>query len=325
MEDSQRAPGAAQVCAETSIGPVSVDEIVAALHVRAPAFPRDALLAAERKPAGLTERLIEVIQTVRGNAIEGELAEDNAHIFAMMLLAEFGEARALQPILDLFALPEDLCDELVGEFITEDLGRVLASVCGGQIEKLQRIVEDGSRGGYVRGAALNAIVALVARKLLHREEAVAYLEVLVRGRLEREPSSVWDTLGYLVLDLHAEDLFDDIHAALREGLIDPFMLSPRGIERERRSSTRAAMDRLERDLHLQPVRDVVAEMEWWACFNPRGYSRSGRGTGGAPSSMKEPQPAAVVTPVRRSEKPGRNDPCPCGSDKKYKKCCLGKE
>jgi tetratricopeptide (TPR) repeat protein len=24
-------------------------------------------------------------------------------------------------------------------------------------------------------------------------------------------------------------------------------------------------------------------------------------------------------------KPGRNDPCPCGSGKKYKKCCLAKE
>jgi len=23
--------------------------------------------------------------------------------------------------------------------------------------------------------------------------------------------------------------------------------------------------------------------------------------------------------------PGRNDPCPCGSGKKYKKCCIGKE
>lgn len=25
-----------------------------------------------------------------------------------------------------------------------------------------------------------------------------------------------------------------------------------------------------------------------------------------------------------SDKPGRNDPCPCGSGKKYKSCCLGK-
>ena len=26
-------------------------------------------------------------------------------------------------------------------------------------------------------------------------------------------------------------------------------------------------------------------------------------------------------PARHKEKPGRNDPCPCGSGKKYKKCC----
>ncbi len=30
--------------------------------------------------------------------------------------------------------------------------------------------------------------------------------------------------------------------------------------------------------------------------------------------------AAVQQPVRRKEKPGRNEPCWCGSGKKYKKC-----
>ena len=29
--------------------------------------------------------------------------------------------------------------------------------------------------------------------------------------------------------------------------------------------------------------------------------------------------------VKGVEKVGRNDKCPCGSDRKYKKCCLGKE
>jgi len=29
-----------------------------------------------------------------------------------------------------------------------------------------------------------------------------------------------------------------------------------------------------------------------------------------------------VTHVRGGPKVGRNDPCPCGSGKKYKKCCL---
>ena len=30
-------------------------------------------------------------------------------------------------------------------------------------------------------------------------------------------------------------------------------------------------------------------------------------------------------PVRKVSKIGRNDPCPCGSGKKYKTCCLGKD
>jgi preprotein translocase subunit SecA len=29
--------------------------------------------------------------------------------------------------------------------------------------------------------------------------------------------------------------------------------------------------------------------------------------------------------IKTKQKIGRNDPCPCGSGKKYKKCCLGKE
>ena len=30
---------------------------------------------------------------------------------------------------------------------------------------------------------------------------------------------------------------------------------------------------------------------------------------------------AKKAPVKKTEKVGRNDPCPCGSGKKYKKCC----
>ncbi|MGE4352906.1 MAG: preprotein translocase subunit SecA [Oscillospiraceae bacterium] len=39
---------------------------------------------------------------------------------------------------------------------------------------------------------------------------------------------------------------------------------------------------------------------------------SGANAGGEPVKRQ---------PVRKAKKPGRNDPCPCGSGKKYKKCC----
>ena len=43
-------------------------------------------------------------------------------------------------------------------------------------------------------------------------------------------------------------------------------------------------------------------------------------------SPKDPEaPQAVpapAAPISREPKVGRNDPCPCGSGKKFKKCCL---
>ncbi|MFZ5433441.1 MAG: preprotein translocase subunit SecA [Calditrichota bacterium] len=53
------------------------------------------------------------------------------------------------------------------------------------------------------------------------------------------------------------------------------------------------------------------------------YSRAaqadgGEGQGGAPGA---PPRAGKPQPVRVTPQVGRNDPCPCGSGKKYKKCC----
>ena len=36
--------------------------------------------------------------------------------------------------------------------------------------------------------------------------------------------------------------------------------------------------------------------------------------------LKEAE-AKQHTPITKDREPGRNDPCPCGSGKKYKKCC----
>jgi tetratricopeptide (TPR) repeat protein len=36
-------------------------------------------------------------------------------------------------------------------------------------------------------------------------------------------------------------------------------------------------------------------------------------------------PRCSGRPKMPKEAPGRNDPCPCGSGKKYKKCCIAKE
>ncbi len=64
-----------------------------------------------------------------------------------------------------------------------------------------------------------------------------------------------------------------------------------------------------REAEAQAMRDYEREME----RRKQKQARELRFSGGD-------APAAVATVVRSEEKVGRNDPCPCGSGKKYKKC-----
>ena len=85
-----------------------------------------------------------------------------AHLYAMFLLAQFRDTRAYPLVVRFRSLPGDLVDSLCGDFITEDLGQVLASVCGGELAGIQTLIENEATDERVRGAALSSLVTLVA-------------------------------------------------------------------------------------------------------------------------------------------------------------------
>jgi hypothetical protein len=62
-----------------------------------------------------------------------------------------------------------------------------------------------------------------------------------------------------------------------------------------------------------PERDDEEEREDWVPAPPPGFV--------VPTLAPFPDPLEPPEPIRRPSKVGRNDPCPCGSGKKYKKCC----
>jgi len=61
----------------------------------------------------------------------------------------------------------------------------------------------------------------------------------------------------------------------------------------------------------------AADLVKWRCDTVK---RVGARSLGRP----DPKGDEPALPVRATPVPGRNDPCPCGSGKKYKKCCGGK-
>jgi len=76
------------------------------------------------------------------------------------------------------------------------------------------------------------------------------------------------------------------------------------------------------------INDTIEELRHWAAFRdepaavpkfkpiaPTPVSRSPL------SAASESYLPAARTPITRGDRVGRNDPCPCGSGKKFKKCC----
>jgi len=67
----------------------------------------------------------------------------------------------------------------------------------------------------------------------------------------------------------------------------------------------------------EPFGDVIDELSNWAGFKPKQHRDQSAGDW-------RPNPLSMVPARNPFRNIGRNDPCPCGSGKKFKKCCIGK-
>jgi hypothetical protein len=275
-------------------------------------FARTAVEAAVAQREEITPELLRILEDAVDRAAQIDAEGDYmAHLYAMFLLAQFRETRAYPLVLRFASLPGDLLDSLCGDFITEDLGQVLASVCGGELAGIQSLIEDEAIDQWVRGAALSSLVTLVAAGQKRRDEIVSYFAGLYRGKLARKWSHVWDTLVSYSSDLYPAELLGDIERAYDEGLVDPGYIGFDDVQRDLALGKDRMLTRLADNPHRRLVEDTVAEMGWWACFREDAKNRASR-----------LNPAAVSSPIKRATpKTGRNEPCPCGSGKKYKKCC----
>jgi hypothetical protein len=257
------------------------------------------------------------------------------HMFASYLLAQFRDKRAYRPLTRILAAPGDTTDKLFGETITERIENILASVYDGDPEPIKRLVEGEDVDEFVRGAAVDTFMVLTHTGQIPRQEVVDYYQELFRGKLRREYTQVWNSLSCAVADLPAPELIEDLRQAFKDDLVDPGYADLAKLERGAHVPFEKKDDWKREKLTLL-ISDTVSEMSWWAAFDPDDRPKP-------PVSHGEPiEPALPLRPIghdeladaspetapsagiRRGPKIGRNDPCPCGSGKKYKKCCLGK-
>lgn len=291
-------------------------------------FPKSAVLEIISRREEMTPFLLQVLEDCR---VDPERFVDGRHCmlptYAAMLLAQFRETRAYRPIIALLQLDSEIVDEIFGDSLTEDLKDVVACVFDGDEAPLRELIENPHANEWARGSSgLRTYPALIHAGKIEATEVERYFSDLLENRLERENSVVWDNLASLSGDLGFASLLPLVRRAFDEGLCDSFFDS---LERIEKCMKAGGDPHWSRD--CTPIDDVVALMENWACFNiPPARPKPPRNAEAEDliQMLRDVPGGAREYPLRPTLPPPplypgvtRNDPCPCGSGKKFKKCC----
>ena len=290
-------------------------------------FARAAVTEALARRDEIVPELLRILEAVADDPQRYAKEPDYmALTYAMFLLARFRETRACPLLVRIFSAPGETAFDLVGETVTEDLCSILASVSGGDLSGMRALIENEQANEYVRSAAMKGLLTLVATGQCTRDEVMEYFASLF-GKLERTPGHAWNALASCCTRLGPGEVLEQIQRAFEDELVEPFMIQWSDVEEAASLGSEGVIERLRRHgFHL--IINVVKEMEWWACFSKEPRRKGGRAASSAPLSSWPAPPVqassslAPQTLIRRTQpKVGRNDPCPCGSGKKYKKCC----
>lgn len=307
------------------------EKILSEIEYNTGVFPLETLQYAITQKDKIIPELLDILDYTYANAEELAEQEDYfAHIYAMFLLAQFREPRAYSKIFELVKKPGDIPYHLLGDVITGDLSRLLASVCNGDTELIKQLIENDSiEDEYVRGDAIKALVVLVANGIKSRDEIMEYFKSLYRGKLKREYSQVWNALVYESCALHPLEVIEDIRQVYEEDLVDPFYMGLDDVEEYLKKKQEDVCNQLKTDGQYSLVDDIIKELSWWAAFNDHKEEPTAVDINKlsnlllqAEKSPEEKVPKMTIAqPIIIGVKIGRNEPCPCGSGKKYKKCC----
>ncbi|MBV1797595.1 DUF1186 domain-containing protein [Siccirubricoccus sp. G192] len=242
-----------------------------------------------------------------------------AVFFILHLAAQAREGRAF-PALCRLAMDAEALEQTLGDGTTESLAQILIGTFDGELDRLKAVIEQEAADEFARAAAFDALTWLTATGAVPRVATAAYLQGLHRSMRPQATSFAWFGWQRAVALLGLDGLSPLVEDAFGHRFIDPTIMGfedfLKDLAAAKASTDPAAFLATQR---ISPIEDAIAELSGWYGFSDEfKRDQARRGTRSATTEdWTVPQP--VVNPFRGV---GRNDPCPCGSGKKFKKCCM---
>ena len=283
----------------------------------------DALQAASCRGEELAPLIVAHLERVLANPAAAADGERCYIGFLFFLAAEFRATAAHAPLCAILRLAPDLVDRLLGDTVTEGADCALVQTFSGDTAPLLGLVEDSAADAYARGAGVDALAKLWKLGQFTREALLALLSRLAQG-LDPDDEKDAEFANQLVdvaVQIGAVEIRDTILALYERGLADPSFFEPEYTEAHLRPGAPAAHEA--RSLE-KTIGTAWEKVRHWYFFTPERARLGARDkaiAAGEVPAAAERKPWTPPVPFRAPPKIGRNDPCPCGSGKKFKKCC----
>ena len=303
---------------------------LAALDCKHGKLPEMALRWAQANSVEITPRLIRSIEEAMAAARAGNVPKTNGHFFAFCLLTEFQAPEAWPTLLAAMRLPGELPADLFGDLIHGVWVTAIRSLASDRIDEVFALIRDPNVNEYVRWSAVGGLVQIAAWELRPRDEVVGWFRTLLLDVVPAGDLTVNAGIICELCQLWPGELIEEIRAAYDRNLIDDEIIHRENVENDHAEGLDAMMKKL--IAKRWDVDDTVEELRRWASFSepkriPREQSTPLLNPEPWPMPMSAAVPASagyeppVGTIRHESPRVGRNDPCPCGSGKKFKKCC----
>ena len=227
------------------------------------------------------------------NGADGDGTEIWGPLHAWRTLAQLGAVEAMEPLVRLLdKLPDD-------EWLAEELPEVFSLVGPAAILVLADFMNDDDMDEHARISAPACLERMARDHPEYRDECAG----LLTHRLTSYETNGSSLNGFIIsslIDLKAVDAIDAIPNAYFASCVD--------------LSVAGDIEDVEIEMGLRRNRDTP---------RPKYHSfpaLEGHQSNAHRNPVWDNTPGAGITnPFKHV---GRNDPCPCGSGKKFKKCCL---
>ncbi len=239
-------------------------------------------------------------------------ADYQLHFYALFLLGQFQERESFPKIMELASLPAETLDGLIGDAITSSLHDILYNTYDGNLGLLKRAIKDPNIDDFARSAMLKVMGQLYLDGNLEK----AVLQDFIKGIVYDEEEIgdfIYIELIYVICECHFVEMLPEIRRLFEDERVDRFSFS--GYE-----ECVDMMFKYNKEYICKSPINAADSLRGWSMFEQPPQNDS------SPKDM-EKLLRRVEIELNRPEKKikiGRNDPCPCGSGKKYKKCCMNK-